>query len=121
MKPHPILILKKVYGNKQIILMPLSSSLVAKYRRQLDETFVSFFQSLVAVLMAVSAASGCTSAPTLHPFLFPVCLLFFICTVVLVILNWLSKLQSICSQDIKLQHQYLIFTQKKLSQAADVH
>lgn len=85
-KPHPLLILKKVYGNK-IILMPLSSSLVTKYRSQLDDTLVSFFQSLVAVLMDVSAASGCTSAPMLPPFLFPqhsgaVWLLFFICKVV---------------------------------------
>lgn len=37
-KPSPLLILKKVYGNKQIILMPLSSSLVTKYGSQLYET-----------------------------------------------------------------------------------
>lgn len=85
-KPNPLLILK-VYGNKRIILMPLSSSLVTKYRSQLHETLVSFFQSLVAVLADVSVASGCSSAPTLPPFLFPqhfgaVWLLFFICKVV---------------------------------------
>lgn len=86
-RPHPLLILKKVYGNKRIILMLLSSSLVTKYRSQLNETLISFFQSLVAVLMDVSAASGCTSAPMLPPFLFPqhlgaVWLLFFICKIV---------------------------------------